>query len=74
MPMLQALIDAARSQEIPLSAIQVALETPMGCGVGTCLGCAAPRREGGYFLTCQDGPCARADRIDWDRMTDQFHG
>jgi len=73
-PMLQALIDAARSQEIPLSAIQVALETPMGCGVGTCLGCAAPRREGGYFLTCQDGPCARADRIDWDRMTDQFHG
>jgi dihydroorotate dehydrogenase electron transfer subunit len=73
-PMLQALIDAARSQAIPLSAIQVALETPMGCGVGTCLGCAAPRREGGYFLTCQDGPCARADRIDWDRMTDQFHG
>jgi dihydroorotate dehydrogenase electron transfer subunit len=73
-PMLQALIAAARSQAIPLSAIQVALETPMGCGVGTCLGCAAPRREGGYFLTCQDGPCARADRIDWDRMTDQFHG
>jgi dihydroorotate dehydrogenase electron transfer subunit len=73
-PMLQALIDAAPRHGIPLSSIQVALETPMGCGVGTCLGCAAPRRRGGYLLTCQDGPCARADRIDWDRMTDEFHG
>jgi dihydroorotate dehydrogenase electron transfer subunit len=73
-PMLQALIDAAHRQEIPIASIQVALETPMGCGVGTCLGCAAPRRESGYLLTCQDGPCVRADQIDWDRMTDQFHG
>jgi dihydroorotate dehydrogenase electron transfer subunit len=73
-PMLQALIDIAERQEISLASIQVALETPMGCGVGTCLGCAAPRREGGYFLTCQDGPCVRADRIKWDRMEDQFHG
>ncbi len=72
--MLTALIDAVRRQAIPLSAIQVALETPMGCGVGTCLGCAAPRAAGGYFLTCQEGPCVRADRIDWDVMTDAFHG
>jgi dihydroorotate dehydrogenase electron transfer subunit len=73
-PMLTALIDAARRQEIPLSDIQVALETPMGCGVGTCLGCAAPRAGGGYLLTCQEGPCVRAERIDWDVMTDAFHG
>jgi dihydroorotate dehydrogenase electron transfer subunit len=73
-PMLRALIDRARRQDISLSAIQVALETPMGCGVGTCLGCAAPRRDGGYLLTCQDGPCVCADRIDWERMTDAFHG
>jgi dihydroorotate dehydrogenase electron transfer subunit len=73
-PMLTALIDAARRQEIPLSAIQVALETPMGCGIGTCLGCAAPAAGGGYLLTCQDGPCVRADRIDWNLMTDGFHG
>ncbi len=73
-PMLRALIDTARREEIPPASIQVALETPMGCGVGTCLGCAAPRREGGYLLTCQDGPCVRADRIEWDRMEDQFHG
>ncbi len=73
-PMLQALIAVARRHEIPLTTIQVALETPMGCGVGTCLGCAAPRTEGGYFLTCQDGPCVRADRVDWDRITESFHG
>ena len=73
-PMLQALIEAASRREIPLANIQVALETPMGCGVGTCLGCAAPKREAGYLLTCQDGPCVRADRIDWSRMTDEFHG
>jgi len=73
-PMLTALIDAARRQEIPLSDIQVALETPMGCGIGTCLGCAAPQAGGGSFLACQDGPCVRADRIAWDLMTDGFHG
>jgi dihydroorotate dehydrogenase electron transfer subunit len=73
-PMLQAMIELAARQEIPLASIQVALETPMGCGLGTCLGCAAPRRESGYLLTCQDGPCVRADHIDWDRMTDEFHG
>src|ERR1700694_5718314 len=73
-PMLTALIDAARRQGIALSAIQVALETPMGCGVGTCLGCAAPRAAGGYLLTCQDGPCVRADQIDCNLMTDASHG
>jgi dihydroorotate dehydrogenase electron transfer subunit len=73
-PMLQALIAASPRHGIPLSSVQVALETPMGCGVGTCLGCAAPRGDAGYLLTCQDGPCLRADHIDWDRMTDAFHG
>ena len=73
-PMLQAMISLAERHEITMSSIQVALETPMGCGVGTCLGCVAPRLEGGYLLTCQDGPCVRADRINWDRMEDQFHG
>jgi dihydroorotate dehydrogenase electron transfer subunit len=72
-PMLRALIDRARRLELPLSNVQVALETPMGCGMGTCLGCAAPRRGGGYLLTCQEGPCVRADSIEWGRITDAFH-
>ena len=73
-PMLQALVDKARRLDVPLGSIQVSLETPMGCGVGTCLGCAIPRPGAGYLLTCLDGPCVRADRIDWDRITDAFHG
>ena len=72
-PMLQALVDEARRLELPLSSVQVALETPMGCGTGTCLGCAAPRRDGGYLITCQEGPCLRADRIAWDRIAEAFH-
>lgn len=74
MPMLRRLIDAAERLELPLDRIQVALETPMGCGFGTCLGCVAPRPGGGYLLTCTDGPCIRADQIDWKRMADAFHG
>jgi dihydroorotate dehydrogenase electron transfer subunit len=73
-PMLRGLIDAAERLELPLARIQVALETPMGCGFGTCLGCVAPRAGGGYLLTCTDGPCVRADRIDWRRLGDAFHG
>ena len=73
-PMLRRLIEVTQRLELPRSRVQVALETPMGCGVGTCLGCVTPRRGGGYLLTCQDGPCIRADRIDWDGMVDAFHG
>jgi len=72
-PMLQALVQRAPVLGISLGSIQIALETPMGCGLGTCLGCAVPGRGGGYLLSCQHGPCVRADRLDWSRMTDAFH-
>ncbi len=73
-PMLQTVMRAAGALGFPLGQIQVALETPMGCGLGTCLGCAVPRRDGGYLLTCQVGPCVRADRVDWENVGDAFHG
>ncbi|MDQ6883183.1 MAG: dihydroorotate dehydrogenase electron transfer subunit [Candidatus Dormibacteraeota bacterium] len=73
-PMLCGLIDIAHRLEVRLARIQVALETPMGCGMGTCLGCVTPKPGDGYLLTCTDGPCIRADRIDWGRMVDAFHG
>jgi dihydroorotate dehydrogenase electron transfer subunit len=73
-PMLQSLMRVADRSGFSPSRIQLALETPMGCGLGTCLGCAAPRAGGGYLLTCQEGPCVRADTLDWERMTDAFHG
>ena len=72
--MLQALIVRAQQTGVPRASLQVALETPMGCGIGTCLGCAAPRAGGGFLLACQDGPCVSADRLDWNLMRDAFHG
>jgi len=66
--MLLAVVRSCRELGFPLERVQVALETPMGCGIGTCLGCALPARGGGYLLACQDGPCVTADRLDWDRM------
>jgi dihydroorotate dehydrogenase electron transfer subunit len=72
--MLRGLVDSALRRELPLTRIQVALETPMGCGFGTCLGCVTPRAGGGYLLTCTEGPCVRGDQIDWERIADAFHG
>lgn len=73
-PMLVELARWAAAEKFPLQRIQVAHETPMGCGIGTCLGCAVPRAGGGYLLTCQDGPCIRAHQVDWPQVTDSFHG
>jgi len=44
---------------------QVAVETYMGCGTGVCLGCAVPRKRGGYDRACSEGPVYRAADIDW---------
>jgi dihydroorotate dehydrogenase electron transfer subunit len=73
-PMLAELVRWAQAAGVPLARIQVAHETPMGCGVGTCLGCALPRAGGGYVLTCQDGPCISADLVEWTQVVDAFHG
>lgn len=43
----------------------VSLENPMACGFGVCLGCAAPRAEGGFSLVCKAGPIFDAQEIDW---------
>lgn len=72
--MLVELVRWATRTGFPLPRIQVAHETPMGCGIGTCLGCALPRAGGGYLLTCQEGPCIRADEVEWTQMVDAFHG
>lgn len=35
---------------------QLSLEAPMPCGIGVCLGCVVPRRDGGHSRVCIDGP------------------
>lgn len=68
-PMLATLagvLGSARTR--PLRA-QVSLEAPMGCGFGTCLGCALPVRgpdgAAAWALCCRQGPVMAVERVDW---------
>ena len=53
--------------------MEASLEAPMGCGFGTCLGCALPvRSEDGetcWALCCSDGPVMPMAGVDWDGLT-----
>ena len=76
-PMLAAVarMVAATAPRRPL---EVSLEAPMGCGFGTCLGCAVPvvggtaaaadDAGGGLALCCRSGPVMAAAAVDWDRL------
>jgi len=61
-PMMRACADLA---EAHAARCYVSLENPMACGFGVCLGCAAPRRSGGFALVCRSGPVFPALEIDW---------
>lgn len=61
-PMMRACADLA---EAHAARCYVSLENPMACGFGVCLGCAAPRRAGGFALVCRSGPVFPALEIDW---------
>lgn len=43
--------------------VEVSLEARMGCGFGVCLGCAIPKRGGGYWHVCSDGPVFRLSEV-----------
>ena len=45
-------------------AAELAMETPMACGFGSCFGCAVPLAGGGYMRLCVDGPAVDADEIE----------
>ncbi len=52
-PMLKAADELALRHGIPG---QLALEAPMPCGIGVCLGCVVSLRSGGHARVCADGP------------------
>ncbi len=58
--MLKAIKSYARSHFIPC---QFSLEQHMACGIGVCLGCAIPVKNG-YKYVCKDGPVFWADEIE----------
>lgn len=45
-------------------AAELAMETPMACGFGSCFGCAVPLPDGTYMRLCVDGPVVRADAVE----------
>ncbi len=46
------------------AAAELAMEAPMACGFGACMGCAIPLAEGGYMRLCVDGPVVESTRIE----------
>ena len=50
--------------------VEASLEAPMGCGFGTCLGCALPVRDGGgrFALCCREGPVMAVAAVDWEAL------
>jgi NAD(P)H-flavin reductase len=46
------------------AAAELAMETPMACGFGSCFGCAVPLAGGGYMRLCVDGPTVNAAEIE----------
>jgi dihydroorotate dehydrogenase electron transfer subunit len=72
-PMLGAVMQAltASGAELP-AVIEASLEAPMGCGFGTCLGCALPMldEQGGsvWKLCCTDGPVMSMRDVDWPAL------
>ena len=51
--MLRATDELGRRHGIPG---QLALEAHMPCGIGVCLGCVVPLRQGGHARVCVEGP------------------
>jgi dihydroorotate dehydrogenase electron transfer subunit len=60
--MLEAVAKLAVEHGVPC---QVALESPMACGMGTCKGCAVLAADREYRYVCSDGPVFEASQI-WD--------
>jgi dihydroorotate dehydrogenase electron transfer subunit len=73
-PMLGAVMRtlAGSGSELP-SVLEASLEAPMGCGFGTCLGCALPMLgDGGgsvWKLCCTDGPVMPMHDVDWNGLS-----
>jgi len=61
-PMQQAVARIAADAGIPC---QVSLERRMACGVGACLSCVVPTRDG-LKRACVDGPVFDAADVLWD--------
>ena len=62
-PMLKSVAKVATEFGV---SCQVSMEERMGCGVGACLVCATPMKDGTMKHVCKDGPVFDAEEVDWD--------
>ncbi len=73
-PLLAAVAGILSNSPDPVE-LEVSIEAPMGCGFGTCLGCAIPLAsidgEGPPGLCCRQGPVLRGEELDWERLLRQ---
>lgn len=73
MGMLRSLSDLAESHGI---VAQVAVEEAMACGVGICMTCVMPVRDGAgttsMVRSCVEGPVFRGDRVRWEAFEDGY--
>ncbi|PIW86188.1 MAG: dihydroorotate dehydrogenase electron transfer subunit, partial [Nitrospirae bacterium CG_4_8_14_3_um_filter_50_41] len=44
---------------------EVSMESEMGCGIGTCMGCVI-RTSRGYERVCREGPVFPAEEVLWE--------
>jgi dihydroorotate dehydrogenase electron transfer subunit len=47
---------------------EMSLEAPMGCALGTCLGCVVPSTDGGFARVCVEGAVMERRAVDWARL------
>ena len=59
--MLEAVREMCAARKVP---VELAMETPIACGFGSCFGCAVPLAGGGYMRLCVDGPVVRGDQVE----------
>ena len=62
-PMMRGVARKCRAAGV---SCQVSLETHMACGMGVCLGCAVPGRNGSYVHVCKEGPVFNSEELPWE--------
>lgn len=68
-PMFQAVTRVAEKHRVPA---YLSWEERMACGLGICLTCTCPVKDGEGFKmerTCVEGPSFEASRIAWERLS-----
>ena len=63
-PMMAGVAKICRSQDV---SCQVSVESVMACGMGACLGCSRPLKDGSYTHVCLNGPVYDAEDLLWKK-------